>query len=107
MGNKMGSEKNTTRDIPIDVAVRRYALIRDKDARAEVRAGLAGLPGRLRGLRLSSGFTLEEVGEFIGCSRESLRNYESGKYVPNVVVLYTLAAFYGVSVDWLLTGKEW
>lgn len=103
----MGDKKIVVRDVPVSVAVRRYALIRDKEVRMEVQAGITGLPDRLRGLRLSSGFTLEEVGEFIGCSREAMRGYEKGRCVPNVVVLYTLAAFYGVSTDWLLTGKEW
>lgn len=103
----MGTKKNEVRDILASVAVRRYARGKDKEVREEVQAGLAGLPERLRGLRVASGFTQKEVGTYIGCNRETIRCYETGKYVPNIVILYTLAAFYGVSVDWLLRGKEW
>ena len=60
---------------------------------------------RLIELRTALGATQEEVAEACNISRVTLARYENGKRTPVAGNVSKLAAFYGVSVDYIL-GRE-
>lgn len=94
-------------DRTMEFAAKQCMRVVDKSVTLEVATGLRGIGGRIRKLRQASGFTLTDVGDMIGINREQVRQYEMGGRVPSVAMLMIFAAFYGVSMDWLCTGKEW
>ncbi len=55
-------------------------------------------------LRNAKGVTIKDVAEEAGVNINSLSGAENGT-VPGEKILHRLAAYYGVSVDYLLTGK--
>ena len=57
---------------------------------------------RLKELRLQAGATQTELARLLGVSREAYSMYESGKRQPGLAALDTLAAYYRVTVDYLL-----
>lgn len=57
---------------------------------------------RMRSLRKEKGLTLYELGEKIGMSQSNLSELESGKNKLTAENAKKFAAFYGVSVDYLL-----
>jgi transcriptional regulator with XRE-family HTH domain len=65
---------------------------------------------KLRELRLARGFTLDQVGENVGVSKQTLYKYENG-IVTNIPSdkIEALAAFYGVHpaeiMGWVLPSK--
>lgn len=61
-----------------------------------------GLKERLKMLRLSHQFTLEEVGTAVGSTKQTVHGWESGKSQPSLATLVRIAALYGVSTDELL-----
>lgn len=66
-----------------------------------------GLAQRLIMLRRERGLTQREVAEAeaVGISREYMSLVETEQRVPARDVLLRLAAFFEVSVDWLITGE--
>lgn len=48
----------------------------------------------------------QAIGDLIGVSRSAVNGYEKGKSYPVADKLLKLAQYFGVSVDYLLTGKE-
>lgn len=90
-----------------DQLQKRYVGIQDRDVMIEVRQMMRTMPGKLKRLRKASGFTLQEVADMVGYSRETLRGVENGAFAPSLVGLLILANFYGVSLDWLFGEKEW
>ena len=56
----------------------------------------------IRSLRIDNGYTQKQIGEFLGISQNTYSQYEIGVLNYPVDVLIRLAAFYGVSVDYLL-----
>ena len=42
----------------------------------------------------------------LSMSRESISYYESGKRSPDIEMLVKLSEYFGVSIDYLITGKE-
>ena len=42
----------------------------------------------------------------LNMSREALSHYENGKRSPDVQMLKRLSAYFNVSIDFLITGKE-
>ena len=42
----------------------------------------------------------------LSISREALSHYENGKRSPDVDMLVILSRYYNVSIDFLITGKE-
>lgn len=61
---------------------------------------------RLRSERQRLGLTQEEVARHIGLkSKSAVKNYEKGQ-VPGAAILARLAALFGRSIDWLLSGRE-
>jgi len=60
---------------------------------------------RLKNVIKSSSITQKELAEKIGVSKTSINNYVNGR-IPDVAILYSLSSFLGVTIEWLLTGKE-
>lgn len=89
-----------------DMVRQRYSGIQDKDVMDEVKVWMCTMPGRLKRLRKASGFTLQEVADMVGYSRETLRGIENGAFAPSVVGLLILASFYGAGLDWLFGLEE-
>ena len=42
----------------------------------------------------------------LNISRETLSYYENGKRSPDIKMLIRLSEYFGVSIDYLITGKE-
>ena len=57
---------------------------------------------RLGELRRQAGVTQAELARLLGISREGYSMYEAGKRQPGLSVLDTLAAYYRVTVDYLI-----
>lgn len=57
---------------------------------------------RIRYLRLQNAMKQEELSRIINVSQASLSGYENEKYEPDKKTLLKLAAFFGVTVDYLL-----
>lgn len=53
----------------------------------------------LKDLRISKGKTVAQVSEETGIGETALRNYECGLRIPRYVAMFTLAKYYGKSVD--------
>lgn len=61
---------------------------------------------KLRELRKKCGITMKELGLEIGVAESTISQYETGKRQPDYETLLKLGEFFGVSVDYLLTGEE-
>ncbi|MCL2814183.1 MAG: helix-turn-helix transcriptional regulator [Oscillospiraceae bacterium] len=61
---------------------------------------------RLKKLRLSLKKTLKEQSEIFNVSLNSVYRWEHDLCSPRNTVLKKIAAFYGVSYEWLITGDE-
>lgn len=61
---------------------------------------------RLKDLRIGHGLTQEEAADMIFVSKQAISKWENGHGLPDVACLGKLAELYGVSIDYLLTGKE-
>lgn len=57
-------------------------------------------------LRKKEKKTQEDIAKFIGITRPAYTAYESGSRQPDYDTLIKLSEYYGVSLDYLLTGKE-
>jgi transcriptional regulator with XRE-family HTH domain len=60
----------------------------------------------LASLRESRRVSQQAVGELIGVSRSAVNGYEKGKSFPVADKLVKLAQYFGVSVEYLLTGEN-
>ncbi|WP_444658227.1 LexA family protein [Caproiciproducens sp. R2] len=60
---------------------------------------------RIKILRMKNKLKQQELSKIINVSQASLSGYESGKYEPDNKTLLNLAAFFGVTTDYLL-GKD-
>lgn len=49
---------------------------------------------------------MKDLGEAIGLAESTISHYETGKRQPDYETLLKLGEFFGVSVDYLLTGDE-
>ena len=61
---------------------------------------------KLREIRKKCGITMKELGAEIGVAESTISQYETGKRQPDYETLLKLGEFFGVSVDYILTGKE-
>lgn len=61
---------------------------------------------KLRELRKKCGLTMKELGAEINAAESTISQYETGKRQPDYETLLKLGEFFGVSVDYLLTGEE-
>ncbi len=68
--------------------------------------GKQGFGDVLASLRESKHVSQQAVGELIGVSRSAVNGYEKGKSFPVPDKLLKLAQYFGVSVDYLLTGEN-
>ncbi|MBC7765051.1 MAG: helix-turn-helix transcriptional regulator [Hyphomonadaceae bacterium] len=60
---------------------------------------------RIKFLRNQQNITVDQLASHIGMKKGSISCYENGKYEPSAQTLISLARFFDVSCDWLLTGN--
>ena len=60
----------------------------------------------LRDIRKKRGFSQLKVAMDLSISREALSYYENGKRSPDIAMLVKLSQYFQVSIDYLITGKE-
>ena len=60
----------------------------------------------LKLIRKQKKYSQLKVAMDLAISREALSHYENGKRSPDVEMLLKLSAYFNVSVDFLITGKE-
>ncbi len=60
----------------------------------------------LREIRRQRHLNQQKVAMDLNISRESLSYYETGKRSPDVEMLVRFSQYYNVSIDYLITGKE-
>jgi transcriptional regulator with XRE-family HTH domain len=63
-------------------------------------------PNRLKELRLQRGLQLEDVAVHVRRSAAMISRYERGESKPDIDVALKLAAFFGVSVEYLMGEPE-
>jgi len=63
-------------------------------------------PTRLKQLRTEKKLTQEQLGEKINVTKVSISGYENGNRKPDMDTLQNLAAFFQVSVDFLLGNSD-
>ena len=61
---------------------------------------------RLRELMETSGMKQNEIATKLGFTSTALVHWKSGRSIPGGIELYTLAKFFGCSMEWLLTGED-
>jgi transcriptional regulator with XRE-family HTH domain len=66
---------------------------------------LSGISGRLRMARQRSGLSGAEVSRKLGLTRASVSQWETGLTEPKGANIRNLARIYGVSIEWLQTGR--
>ena len=57
---------------------------------------------RFRELRIEKGFSQEQIGKMLSMSKMAISHWERGNSEPSIEQLKTLAAFFEVSVDYLV-----
>lgn len=60
----------------------------------------------LREIRKKKGYSQLKVAMDLNITREALSYYENGKRNPDLEMLVTLSKYYGKSIDYLITGRE-
>ncbi len=63
----------------------------------------------MKGLRLvrkARNLNQQKVAMDLNISRESLSYYENGKREPSLALLVEMSRYFNVSIDYLITGKE-
>lgn len=60
----------------------------------------------LRQIRKKKGYTQLKVAMDLAISREALSYYEAGKRSPDLQMLRILSEYFGVSIDYLINGRE-
>lgn len=61
---------------------------------------------KLQQLRKHRGLTQEELAEILFVSRTAVSKWESGRGLPSIDSLKAISAFFGVTIDDLLSGSE-
>ncbi|MCU0430872.1 MAG: helix-turn-helix domain-containing protein [Cytophagaceae bacterium] len=64
------------------------------------------LHSRIKFLRKKRGITQKELSLVLHMDRSNIANYESGKRVPPIESIVRMAAYFEVSVNYLLLGTE-
>lgn len=67
---------------------------------------LKDLGERVQALRRRQGISQEELAAALGVSRQAVSKWESRQAQPELEKAVGLAAYFGVSLDWLLLGQE-
>ena len=60
---------------------------------------------RIKQLRASKKLSQQQLADEIGSSSGYISEIESGKTIPGGTRLLSLKRFFGISIDWLLTGN--
>jgi transcriptional regulator with XRE-family HTH domain len=66
---------------------------------------IAGFAVRLRESRLRLRLSRKRIAAQLGCDVRTLARWERGDFEPNVATIAKLAAIYGVSAHYLITGE--
>lgn len=61
---------------------------------------------RLKELRMSAGYTGEEVGRMLQVSKSAISMWEKDLRSPSADLIERFADIYGVSTDYIITGRE-
>ncbi len=61
----------------------------------------------LREIRKKKGYSQIKVAMALAISREALSYYENGKRNPDLEMLVKMSQFFHVSIDYLITGKDY
>ena len=61
---------------------------------------------RLVEARKNFGLTQKQVAERLLITTQAISSWESGNSVPDIEKIPEIASLYGVTTDWLLSGKE-
>ncbi len=61
----------------------------------------------LKKIRKQKGLSQLKVAMDMSISREAISYYENGKRSPDTLTLLRLSEYFGVSVDYLITGDEY
>ena len=62
-------------------------------------------PSILKDLREAKGLDQKDLAKIIHVSRSTITSYETGRREPDYDKLVELSLYFGVSIDYLLTGK--
>ena len=62
---------------------------------------------RIAALRKAKNMSQTQLGIFLCVSASTVGMYEQGRRMPGVETLVQLAELFDVSLDYLITGKEW
>ena len=60
----------------------------------------------LKNIRKSLKLNQQKVAMDLNISREALSHYENGKREPSLALLIEMSQYFNVSVNYLITGKE-
>ena len=60
----------------------------------------------LHDIRIKKGYTQLKVAMDLNISREALSYYENGKRSPDLQMLVLMSEYFDVSIDYLITGKD-
>lgn len=63
-------------------------------------------PDRFKMLKKEAGLTDEELGKILGKSRSAIGHYSNGIRKPDIDDLMTIAAYFGVSVSFLVGDSD-
>lgn len=61
---------------------------------------------RIQSLRKAKGISQEQLGEALGISRQAVSKWESGQSIPDIGNIIQMSEVFGVTTDYLLTGKQ-
>lgn len=61
---------------------------------------------KLKEARMNSGLTQEQVAEKLMVSRQTISNWENGKFLPDIVSVMNMSDLYQISLDELLKGDQ-
>ncbi len=67
---------------------------------------LEGIGERLKKVRKNAGITQREAAKEFGSRQQVIQRFEAGKARPTAEFIFWAAGYYGISSDYLLTGKE-
>ncbi len=60
----------------------------------------------LKSIRKQKKYSQLKVAMDLSISREALSHYENGKRSPDISMLVIFSQYFNVSIDYLITGKE-
>ena len=60
----------------------------------------------LKQIRVKKNLNQQKVAMDLHISREALSYYENGKREPSLSLLLSMAKYFGVSIEYLITGEE-